>query len=971
MSDKGQAQNTKTPRCESDPIGSLKEMFVDITMGSRLARGQAPAKRPVFLKPHGIARGSFQVNPNLTPELRLGIFGEPNTFPAWIRFSSDTVPSRPDLKTTVGIGIKMFGVSGPKLFGNPADTTHDFILQNHDVFFVDSAADMCAFTKAAIDGEDEVYLKEHPITAAVLQDMEKLVPSVLGICYWSVLPHRFGPEHFVKYKLEPETYIASGERMNIGDPNYLAVDMRNRLLVGEFRFRFMVQFQIDNVSMPLDQATVRWSEQKSVPVQVATLVLPVQDILTRGQGDYGENLAMNPWRVLAEHEPVGSIAAARKVIYGSSSELRRNVNGVPDGEPINPRPLEHYPAARDSEIVRAKIHPAIGIARVGNATNDYFVGPEVVDPPPASCGNRRDNTGALKRQAARFRLYGYNRSGEVVSELTADSAAIEWQVHLANLKASWYQFQIALDIPEATSAAPSLKRNKDSLDRSKLAIISEKRAISGRDGPTESAIVFEGEFCGQPVYLGELKTDSDGRLIVLGGRGKTGCVPGAKITTFANNDGWHDDVSDGPVTANVSIGGRVIPVDPAWVVVAPPNYAPDLKGVRTLYDLMVDVFIDAGWLAPPGKVSFARDVLPIFQRLAGLQWVNAGYASAFGYGGSIDMLAPRMVAKLADPSDGNRSFRSQVANSFRDYNKDSWSPEPWPWLYGDAMDIPFATTPRQNTMLARNQILCLKRWAEGDFVSDFQVAVKPFHGLDEVPVTEQPTMLDRANLDFCLADAFHPGCELTWPMRHASMYMAPFRIRHRGEDEKPYVLGDVLTPAEALSFDGPLYGQRPGWLTRWMAVPWHTDTASCRSQADYDRSYDPFVPTFWPARVPNQVMSEAAYKVVTDPSRSSADRLDAFKRREGWIEQILDGSDYLLQIREMLDRYGEMGLLEARKGLDGDPDVPEVVYVSDARKPTAAARIALSIREGETTRSGVVLDFVEHLGNFPHKPPHR
>ena len=59
----------------------------------------------------------------------------------------------------------------------------------------------------------------------------------------------------------------------------------------------------------------------------------------------------------------------------------------------------------------------------------------------------------------------------------------------------------------------------------------------------------------------------------LGGRGvsppRTGPRP-----TFANNDEWHDDVSDGPVTAEVSIEGEPIPVDPGWVIVAPPNYAP-------------------------------------------------------------------------------------------------------------------------------------------------------------------------------------------------------------------------------------------------------------------------------------------------------------------------------------------------------------------------------------------------------------
>src|SRR5262249_36626546 len=193
---------------------------------------------------------------------------------------------------------------------------------------------------------------------------------------------------------------------------------------------------------------------------------------------------------------------------------------------------------------------------------------------------------------------------------------------------------------------------------------------------------------------------------------------------------------------------------------------------------------------------------------------------------------------------------------------------PWPWIYGDAMDVPFAPTPRQNTMLAKYQILSLKRWAEGKFNSDYPAALKTYPNIEAVPVPEQPALLDRAALDFCLADAFHPGCEVTWPMRHASMYMAPFRIRHRRDDERTYPIGDVLSPAEALAFDGPLFGQRAGWLTRWMAVPGHTDTASCRSQASYDPSYDPFVPTFWPARVPNQVLSEASFEIASDSSKT-------------------------------------------------------------------------------------------------------
>src|SRR5207248_10201689 len=125
--------------------------------------------------------------------------------------------------------------------------------------------------------------------------------------------------------------------------------------------------------------------------------------------------------------------------------------------------------------------------------------------------------------------------------------------------------------------------------------------------------------------------------------------------------------------------------------------------------------------------------------------------------------------------------------------------------------------------------------------------------VNEVAVVDQPTMLDRAALDFCLADAFHPGCEMTWPVRHATMYMSPYRIALRERKWIEPYFGPELT-ADVISLpDGPLAAQEPGGITRWMAVPWQTDTASCRS--GYVRTYDPYVPSFWPARVPNQVLT--------------------------------------------------------------------------------------------------------------------
>ena len=51
--------------------------------------------------------------------------------------------------------------------------------------------------------------------------------------------------------------------------------------------------------------------------------------------------------------------------------------------------------------------------------------------------------------------------------------------------------------------------------------------------------------------------------------------------------------------------------------------------------------------------------------------------------------------------------------------------------------------------------------------------------LDEIPLRERPGALDRAALDEALGGPFHPGCEMTWPMRISLMYEAPFRLRRR------------------------------------------------------------------------------------------------------------------------------------------------------------------------------------------------
>ncbi len=597
-------------------------------------------------------------------------------------------------------------------------------------------------------------------------------------------------------------------------------------------------------------------------------------------------------------------------------------------------------------IVRAAIHPPIGIARVGNSREPgdagFFIGPEVPDQPALKQGAYKDAQGALRRQAARFRIYGYDANDQIVGEITAADAntKIEWTVHLANKKAAWYNFEMALDLPSQfeTTDPPATRRNLliEGADRAKLAIDPGPRSISGCGA--SGARFDTGRFFHLTVDLGELRTDADGRLLVLGGFGVSQSINNQPPLTFANNDGWHDDTSDGPVDATVTLNGKSVPVEGAWVAVGPPNYAPAIKTVRTMYDLIYDRMIAWKMLEAPKEVSFQKHIRPIFERLTGLQWVNQGFAAFFGAGTPFD--ASSLLLRLSDASAGNAEYRQRVHAQFRDPSTSASTTGAqlgkllWPPFYGDALDslaTPSAQTPDSSltvpqglASLSELQLSWLRQWAAGQFVSDLDLKVAPPTSLDQVDIADQPRALTVAALDHCLADAFHPGCELTWPMRIQSLYSGPFRIRRRAADQPERDCGDVLTPAKALSAIGPLSASGPGDLSRWMAVPWQTDTASCLSGYPFF-STSPSLPTFWPARVPNQVLSADDFATVMDTQATPEDRRAAFYRRDNWF-RIFKPKEHS-QIEVMIRNFDKLGMIEERSGPKDLPGVPERIWV--------------------------------------------
>lgn len=615
-------------------------------------------------------------------------------------------------------------------------------------------------------------------------------------------------------------------------------------------------------------------------------------------------------------------------------------------------------------ITALRVYPPLGLARVGNCTatdvfaDDYLISTEVIggtptriDRAPAeTVDDYRGPDSAIRRHAARFRVYATLDDG-TVSEITlADGVEIEWRVALANLKGGWYQFLQAMDLPSGI-AADAPRRNPNvtakSGSRPTLDIRPRPRSISGPSLKGPQFQFADGKFRNQPVYLGELRTDPAGRLLILGGRGLSDCYPpNTALTTFANNDDWHDDVSDGPVRATVRFpDGTAIDADPGYVAVTPPNYAPGLAGVVTMDDTARETFIAQGWLQRPVATSFSDDVWPVFKRLSDLQWVNQGLYMIHGHQGPLDVAVPDILAQLRDATPAGAPWRADVFALFR-REQELHAPDAGmlPQIYGDAEG---EVVDPACLAVTRTQFEHLERWAAGDFADDWTGPAEPAN-FASLTAAEQVEQLERAALHDCLGAPFHPGIELTWTMRIPYVWKEPYRLNVLPSDAPARQdWGEVLTPTACIAAGGPYDGVAAGALTRFMGVPWQSDGASCNSSADYNPGYFLSMPTFWGPRTPDQVLShESAVRAAANVARGhDGQAIKYFASRSDWLRDVR-GTDYYKRIALMVREWHDLGMvLPLGEKIDGFPDVIRVeqgrseAFVRGDVKPALMAKL--------------------------------
>ncbi|MDO9025091.1 CTQ-dependent glycine oxidase GoxA [Zwartia sp.] len=638
----------------------------------------------------------------------------------------------------------------------------------------------------------------------------------------------------------------------------------------------------------------------------------------------------------------------------------------------------------DQEISYIGIYPPIGISRVGSASVEHaFYSPEVPGFPPEPIGGFKDGTSKIKKQAQRFYLYGFNQSGEVVKEITAEDADIDWKVRVANTKAAWYGFNNPFNLGPEVPGIPAKIRNqgvRSIAEREKrLVIDSGEIGINGKNinrAAKSEQYKLVGSFWREEikVSLGDLATDDAGRLIFIPANGVSApVIPNNPIVDFTKNDAWYDDWCDGSVNASITLrNGKKLHALPAWIVSCGPDYAPDITPFTTMYDSILNNLVKkySDWdetalkkVAQPPKrpalpLSFARDVYPLFHRMAQMEWVSSAAHLQAGWIDIPNFSDQTFIGKLATKD--NQALRQKVFSAFRNPSSTVEEKFRLPFMLGGGVD--FEGVNSHWFQMTSLQYWILTKWNEGNFIDDWQQFLSQsldrhikHQNISDLPLQDQPAALTRAALEPLSGGNFHPGVELTWILERPELFddLHPFRIAVGNRALLAQNLGPLITPQNtfpetsdknnrhhslnASPQQSPIGPQMPGDLTRWMGLPWQPDAFSCQN-VNYPHDYPTVV--WWPANLPVDVLPEYAYQRIIREDLSREDRLKFASVRAAWsrgaagVGYHANGSyfDGLNRAIYLWERLGFIVKKPTPKALTTGPGaLPEFLYVETER----------------------------------------
>jgi hypothetical protein len=298
-------------------------------------------------KTHGIVRGEFIVHDNLPSQLRRGIYAQPRTYRAWVRFSGPGPYITPDIDDVgfMSISIKLMGVPGPKLMEEEKFTQDMFGVSTPTFVTPDTRANAQLQLESLKNTQIYYFLnfRQSHVPDFIMQGLWlKTQSSPFEAPYFSCVPYLLGEGQAMQYSVWPRsTRRTRIPRLPLRPPDdYLRDAMVATLAKDDVELDIRLQLQTDPHLMPLENNGVLWPVKLSPRVSAATLRIPRQKFDSPAQMDFARRLSYNPWHSIPEHRPLGNQSRARRRMYDTLSKLRHSMNNVPLYEPTGDEVFE-------------------------------------------------------------------------------------------------------------------------------------------------------------------------------------------------------------------------------------------------------------------------------------------------------------------------------------------------------------------------------------------------------------------------------------------------------------------------------------------------------------------------------------------------------------------------------------------------------------------------------------------------------
>ncbi len=312
-----------SPEAEEAIFLSLAQGMQQVQEANRRRMGTPRASRTLHSKMvAGVTNAFITVDRALPPDFVVAHFQPGASLDAAVRFSNASgVPQpdgAPDMRgAAIRIGLADGGI-------------HDLLMTSFPVSHARDARQFVTF--AMIAAGDRETLFPRLIEAFGPEEAQRMGTNIrqgVRLCasfalesFWSRGAILWGG-HPVRFQLRPACAPNIPHSEDVAtDADALTGELAARLAQTPVRYRLALQRFVDETLTPIEDGSIEWTEQASPPIEIATLVIPMQDLHgPEGKARAGqvEQMAFNPFNAPAEFRPLGNLNRARRLVYARSA----------------------------------------------------------------------------------------------------------------------------------------------------------------------------------------------------------------------------------------------------------------------------------------------------------------------------------------------------------------------------------------------------------------------------------------------------------------------------------------------------------------------------------------------------------------------------------------------------------------------------------------------------------------------------